>query len=281
MSEKNFAVTGSMVIDDITLDLTATEVGSSIYRSGSTIIAKRETPVGTVVMYTGAINVSKTNVPSGWLLCDGSEVAVSLYPELDAVISTRYGSRTNGSGGSGTSHFVLPNLVDGFPVGGLPGSNQGQTSGSAYSAISSHSHTATVNASTWGDGASEFSGHSHPSINAHSHSHGTYGDSGGTGTHNLAAGGQHTHQYKQGTVSANTGASDSNHNHNVSNEAANHYHNGLDPSANHSHNGDTANLNHSHDITINTGVANMTMNNNTHQHSTGLAPVKVFFIIKT
>jgi microcystin-dependent protein len=285
MSEKNFVVTGSINIDDVTLDLTSTQIGSSLHRVGTTMSAKRETPVGTVIMYVGLVNGSKTNVPDGWLVCDGSQTPVASYPELDAVVGTRYGARTDGASNPGTTHFILPNLVDRVPIGHIQTNNDSPNTVSTPSTnagLTSHSHNSTHTSNDWGNGASEFSGHSHTYVE-HGHTHGTYGDSGGSGGHNLGSGGQHTHQYKHGNVLANTGASDSNHTHNISNEAANHYHNGLNASANHTHGNttDTQNLSHTHNLTLNTSDAGMNMNSSQHQHSTGFVTTKVFFLIKT
>jgi Microcystin-dependent protein len=48
--------------------------------------------------------------PSGYLICDGSEQPVATYPNLDAVLGTTFGARTNGSGGAGSTHFRLPDF---------------------------------------------------------------------------------------------------------------------------------------------------------------------------
>ncbi|MDR2426785.1 MAG: phage tail protein [Endomicrobium sp.] len=54
-------------------------------------------PPGTVIAYAG------TNIPAGYLLCDGREVAISDYPDLFASIGSLYGTATSGK-------FKLPNL---------------------------------------------------------------------------------------------------------------------------------------------------------------------------
>lgn len=64
-------------------------------------------PVGTVAMFAGA----STAAPTGWLVCDGSEVLQSMYPELYALIGTTYG--TAGTGG----YFVLPDFQNHSPSG--------------------------------------------------------------------------------------------------------------------------------------------------------------------
>jgi microcystin-dependent protein len=62
-----------------------------------------QVPVGMIVMYG-----SVTNIPRGWLLCDGTGYAIATYPALFAAISTTYGS----SGG-----FQVPNFTGRIPVG--------------------------------------------------------------------------------------------------------------------------------------------------------------------
>lgn len=68
-------------------------------------------PVGSLQAYAGA------SAPTGWLLCDNSEQAISTYPELYSVLGTTYGALTNGSGGAGSTHFRLPDLRGRVPVG--------------------------------------------------------------------------------------------------------------------------------------------------------------------
>jgi microcystin-dependent protein len=72
----------------------------------------------------GAVNMWVTDTaPSGWLICDGSEKAIADYSALASVIGTNYGTQTNGSGGSGTTHFRLPDLRGRVPMGAGTGRN--------------------------------------------------------------------------------------------------------------------------------------------------------------
>jgi microcystin-dependent protein len=282
MSEKNFVVTGSIQIDDKTLDLTNTQVGSSLHRIGNTITAKRETPIGTVIMYTGLINGGKTNVPNGWLLCDGSEIAISSYPDLDSIVGTRYGARTNGSGGDvPLTHFRVPNLVDRVPIGHIQTNSDAPNTVSTPSSTEgyNHSHTRAHSSSSWGDGAGEFSGHGH-GVNPHGHNHGNSGDAGSADVHNLGGAGAHTHNYKPGDANAQSSFSDSNHTHGLNSDNANHSHNAIGNAENHGHQGVATSLQHTHQVTMSTSDANQTMNQSSHQHSGGFSSVKVFFIIK-
>jgi microcystin-dependent protein len=75
-------------------------------------------------MPVGAVNMWVTGTaPSGWLICDGTEKAIADYSALSAVLGTTYGALTNGSGGSGTTHFRLPDLRGRVPMGAGTGRN--------------------------------------------------------------------------------------------------------------------------------------------------------------
>jgi len=284
MSEKSFKVNGSIDINGVNLDLSSTQLGSSLHRIGSTMTAKRETPIGTVVMYTGLINGSKTNLPNGWLLCDGSEISVSSYPDLDSVVGTRYGSRTNGSGGAGTSHFRVPNLVDKIPVGHIQTNTDAPNtilSASDSTTLNAHTHTSSHNSNAVDD----FSSHGHTVTAGNStHNHGTSTANKSGAGHNLGAGGEHTHQYKYGNSGGtSTASSDSSHTHNSSTVNIPHAHNAANASSvthDAAHNSNATSLDHSHTVTVSTSDANQTMNNTSHQHSGGFSTIKVFFIIK-
>lgn len=61
---------------------------------------------------TGSVMVFAANEPpTGWLLCDGSEVSRITYSKLFYVIGTTYGE------GDGVTTFNLPNLQSRVPVG--------------------------------------------------------------------------------------------------------------------------------------------------------------------
>lgn len=64
--------------------------------SSNLIFAPITTPTATVLDFAGTV------APSGWLLCDGSEVSRTIYATLFATISTIYGV------GNGTTTFNLP-----------------------------------------------------------------------------------------------------------------------------------------------------------------------------
>jgi microcystin-dependent protein len=108
--------------------------------------APAEVPPGGIVAYGGL------TAPSGWLLCDGSAVSSTTYPNLYAVILNRFG-------GSGSS-FNLPNLQQRFPLGKAvsgTGATVGATGGLIDHTHSGPSHTHTVNAHNH-----DIAGHTHP-----------------------------------------------------------------------------------------------------------------------
>ena len=82
------------------------------------------------------------DIPSGWLLCDGSSVSTTTYAALYAKTGVKYGN----SGGAGT--FDLPNLISIFPVGSPATTNPGGTGGAnsltlSESNMPTHSHVVT------------------------------------------------------------------------------------------------------------------------------------------
>ena len=90
--------------------------------------------IGSIIPYT------KSVIPEGFLVCDGSEVSRDEYSDLFAVIGTTYGS------GDGSSTFNLPSL-DGRVVIGLSQDHAIGVSGGEDShtlitdEIPSHTHT--------------------------------------------------------------------------------------------------------------------------------------------
>lgn len=64
-----------------------------------------QTPVGVVQSYLGAA------APTGWLICDGSDVSRLVYGDLFNVIGTTYGA------GDGSNTFGLPDLRDRLLIG--------------------------------------------------------------------------------------------------------------------------------------------------------------------
>ncbi len=73
-------------------------------------------PVGSMLAY------ASTTAPVGWLLCDGSSLLRTAYPQLFQVIGIAYGSADG-------THFTLPNLSGRTPVMASTTANIGQTGG--------------------------------------------------------------------------------------------------------------------------------------------------------
>ena len=96
--------------------------------------------IGVVLAWSGAAS----NIPVGYLLCDGSAISRTTYSGLFAAIGT-----TNGAG-NGSSTFNLPDLRDKFIVGAssstgdttYPGVSPAATGGNAdATVIAQHAHT--------------------------------------------------------------------------------------------------------------------------------------------
>lgn len=62
-------------------------------------------PTGSIIAFAG------NTLPTGYLLCDGSQVSRTTYKKLFDVIGTTYGA------GDGKTTFTLPNLIDRFLEG--------------------------------------------------------------------------------------------------------------------------------------------------------------------
>jgi len=96
-------------------------------------------PIGTITMWAGLAS----NIPAGYLLCDGSAISRTEYSVLFSAISTVHGV------GNGSSTFNIPNLTDKFIVGAsnstgdttYPGVSPAATGGSADATLVSHTHT--------------------------------------------------------------------------------------------------------------------------------------------
>lgn len=149
-------------------------LGQSFDEDGNLIVADPNlaiVPVGGLVPFAGA------NAPSGYLLCDGSQVSRVTYKSLYDVIGTTYGV------GDGSTTFTVPDLRQRFPLG-VAASGTGNALGATGGNIDhthsggSHTHALTV------AGTSTAGSHSH-SVDSHSHSIG----SDGSHTHSFTTGG--------------------------------------------------------------------------------------------
>lgn len=88
--------------------------------------------VGTILEYPAS-----SNLPSGWMICDGSAISRSEYSQLFNIIGTSFGS------GDGSTTFNIPNKKGRISVGVDSSQTEfdtiGKTGGSKY--LQRHSHT--------------------------------------------------------------------------------------------------------------------------------------------
>jgi microcystin-dependent protein len=88
-------------------------------------------------------------IPTGWLLCDGSEYVTATYPTLSALLGTTFGAPSVGT------NFKVPDLRQKFPVGSQAVTSNaynyglGQTGGEQVHALTeqempAHLHTYTA-----------------------------------------------------------------------------------------------------------------------------------------
>jgi len=173
LTSNNSKLLVSKPIVSQSLDVNDINVSTDVYLNHAIY-----TPVGSILTFAG------TTVPTGWLFCNGTEVAKSAYPRLFSVIGNLYGTPAI------STNFVLPNLEDRVPVGKTVSTSVGNLGGNssitlAVNQLPSHTHTGTSDLS--GDhvhtGTSDVSG---------THSHTGTTDENGTHNHSITDPG-HTH----------------------------------------------------------------------------------------
>lgn len=161
--------------------------------------------------------IVSSSTPDGWVECNGQELLIgtagTTYYNLYLKCLDYYGAYTNGSGGSGSTHFVVPNLASKYLVPRIT------TDTNAYSGGSnSHRHLVTAAATSNNVAVNHYHNIGQNSYGgdyyAHNHS-GSAGDNNtfsgsnpgnrnktGTGGSGYAAGAAHIHA---GSSAANTG----------------------------------------------------------------------------
>jgi len=99
--------TESQIDDELILNRTSGTTGLYKITRKNLLDAVPINPVGVVLPYAGSA------VPVGWLLCDGSEVRISEYSELYAVLGYTYGAAPTVTSG----YFKVPDLRGRLPMG--------------------------------------------------------------------------------------------------------------------------------------------------------------------
>lgn len=280
MAESTFRIPSTITIDNIIMDASSPLDSEVFVFDGTSFVADYIVPVGTIEMWAGL----SSSIPSGWLLCDGGQYAIgtsgSQYYALSQIITTRYGSYTNGSGGAGSSHFVVPTMTAYIPYGITSGANASATT-SSFSTISlAHNHTTDTSATTTADGGS----HSHTLADTGLHYH-NLGSSNWNHYHDTV-GPSNTHAHNLGSANQPSTNSTGLQSH----DSTQHGYFTTDNAQTHSHTTgiQTTNADHTHSIPTSTGLAHThtwpnssTSNSATataHNHTQSIVPI--CFIIK-
>jgi microcystin-dependent protein len=184
------------------------QVADSVNQSGFDLL-----PIGSIMYWVGPATQSvdgsgiatAAGIPAGWLLCDGSTVSRSAYPNLDAVFASATPLYPYGNG-NGSTTFNLPDCrgraleQEGF----TPTNSAKQLTGSeTYTLLDSNivTHNHTVNT------------HSHTGLNSHTHPGPTHAHANGpththpaTHSHLTNGAGNHVHSvFSVNTSSAGSG----------------------------------------------------------------------------
>ena len=136
------AVTSTLGDDEFLLNRISGTTGLFKVSQRDLLAAVPTNPPGLIAPYAGAL------APTGWLLCDGSEILQTLYPTLFAVIGFAFKDASLVSDG-GVEYFALPDLRGRFPLGldNMGGSAAGRVSGLGASELGNTGGTESKNIS--------------------------------------------------------------------------------------------------------------------------------------
>jgi hypothetical protein len=171
-------------------------------------------PIGGIIPWSG----TSSNFPTGWLVCDGSEVSQTTYPDLYNTLTDNGTVFPYGANPSGTT-FLIPNLEDRFVITAGNSYNRGGTGGSKDSVTIDHTHT--TNASTASDHTHNVSNegdHNHPISNQADHAHNT--NTSPNHGHPVGGAGQHRHNTNTAPNHGHPVGGGGSHGHNLSNNGA-------------------------------------------------------------
>ncbi len=173
-------------VDNFEADTNAATIcaaGQYLNGSGSCETIPSQTPAGSITMFAGNV------APSGYSICDGSEVSRATYSDLFTAIGTAYGA------GDGSTTFNLPDLRGRVPVG-MNGTvtefdslnNQGGEMAHTLTTSEMPSHTHTGTAASAGNHAhsgtaASAGNHAHSGTAASAGSHGHTASTNSTGSH--------------------------------------------------------------------------------------------------
>ena len=129
---QNFSITaGQIASNTITADQIAPSTITASQIASGTIVAANLDPSLTMdsIIPPGTIQAfGGTNVPVGWLLCDGRPVSRNQYPRLYTAVSTNWGAGIPAS----TNNFNLPDLRGMFLRGSGGHGTQAKASGGSF-----------------------------------------------------------------------------------------------------------------------------------------------------
>lgn len=276
MSAQKFTTSSPVTADSYVISPSGAKDGQALIYDGTKYSPQNIVPIGTIEMWAGTVS----NVPKGWLLCDGSSYSWSQYVDLRGVLGISYG-------GSVDVSWNVPNMVSTSsvvvaPIGLAGGATRGSGTQSFSSSGSATTHThqySQASAYTSLENANNWT-HSHANENTggnHSHNLDSYA---WNHSHQVSQpSNAHTHTYQRGTGTVNgTNSGGADHGgHNVSSNTHGHNHGFVPADHAHSHNTDTGtSLAHSHNWT--TANVSTSSAGGAHTHNVNVQPI--YFIIK-
>jgi microcystin-dependent protein len=274
MSGQKFATSAPLNADSYTISPSGALDGQSLIYDGTKYLPQDIVPVGTIEMWAGTVS----NVPIGWLLCDGVPYGWSEYTRLRDVIGIAYG-------GSLDTSWNVPNMISTSsvvvaPIGLAGGANRGSVDKLFSAGSTAHVHNySQASAYTSLENTNDWT-HNHANENTSgAHTHNSPTDN-WSHSHQVSQPlTSHTHNYQRGTGTVNgTNSGGADHGgHNTSNTTHGHDHGFLAADHAHGHNLDTGtSLAHSHTWT--TASVSTSSTGGGHTHDVNVQPI--YFIIK-